>query len=67
MTNFQELPPQERGLIIAKLYHNIWYDKDRFATIINLLNEWDVNPIKEAKFLHEIHTEVKENDLLNKN
>ena len=64
MNDFQELPPQERGLIIAKLYHNAWYDKDRFGIIMNLLNEWDKDPIREAKFLHEIHTEVKESDLL---
>jgi len=64
MTDFQELPPQERGLVIAKLYHNIWYDKNRFGIIMNLLNDWDNDPIREAKFLHEIHTEVKESDLL---
>ena len=55
MNNFQELPPQERGLVIAKLYHNIWYNTDRFDIIMNYLKEWDENPIKEAKFLHEIH------------
>ncbi len=65
MNDFQETIPTERGIIIAKLYHNMWYDKDRFAIIMNLLNQWDENPIREAKFLHEIHTEVKENDLLN--
>ena len=52
---FTELPPQERGLIIAKLYHNIWYDQERYDTIMKLLNEWDDNPIREAKFLHEIN------------
>ena len=56
---FTELPPQERGLIIARIYHNIWYDEKRFDTIMTLLNAWDENPIKEAKFLHEI------NDLTN--
>ena len=65
MNDFQETIPTERGIIIAKLYHNMWYDKDRFKIIMNLLNEWDENPIREAKFLHEIHTEVKESDLLN--
>jgi hypothetical protein len=51
---FIDLPPQERGIIIAKIYHNIWYDESRFSLIMELLNEWEKNPIKEAKFLHEI-------------
>ena len=51
---FIDLPPQERGIIIAKIYHNIWYDESRFGLIMELLNEWEINPIKEAKFLHEI-------------
>jgi len=64
MTNFTELPPQERGLIIAKLYHNIWYDSNRFEMVLNLLKDWDNNPIKEAKFLHEIQESTKTNDLI---
>lgn len=65
MTNFQEIPPQERGLIIAKVYHNIWYDKDRFATIMELIAKWDKDPVREAKFLHEIQHSTNENDLIN--
>ena len=64
MNSFQELPPQERGLVIAKLYHNIWYNTDRFDTIMNLLNEWEADPIREAKYLHEIHENINENDLI---
>jgi len=64
MSNFQEIPPQERGLIIAKLYHNIWYNTDRFNTVMNLLNQWEEDPIKEAKYLHEIHDSIDENDLI---
>lgn len=64
MNNFQELPPQERGLVIAKLYHNIWYNTDRFDTIMNLLNKWEEDPIREAKYLHEIHDSIDENDLI---
>ena len=64
MNNFQELPPQERGLVIAKLYHNIWYNTDRFNTIMNMLNEWEADPIREAKYLHEIHDSINENDLI---
>ena len=64
MNDFQEIPPQERGLIIAKLYHNIWYDKNRFDTIMKLLDQWDEQPVREAKFLHEIQESTKTNDLI---
>ena len=57
---FTEMPPQERGLVIAKIYHNIWYDAKRFEVINKLLQEWDENPIREAKFLHEIQAETDE-------
>ena len=52
---FQELPPQERGLVIARIYHNIWYDPKRFELMMELLKQWDEYPVKEAKFLHDIH------------
>jgi hypothetical protein len=52
--NFTELPPQERGLVIAKIYHNLWYDEKRFELMMELLKQWDEYPIREAKFLHEI-------------
>lgn len=64
MNTFQEIPPQERGLIIAKLYHNIWYDETRFDTIIKLIEEWEKEPVREAKFLHEIQESTKTNDLI---
>lgn len=63
MTNFQEISPTERGLFIAKLYHNVWYDTNRFSILSKLLEEWEKNPIKEAKYLEEIHKEIKESDI----
>jgi hypothetical protein len=63
MKNFQKIPPTERGLFIAKLYHNIWYDTNRFTILSNLLDEWETNPIKEAKYLLEIHSDIKESDI----
>jgi len=54
---FTELPPQERGLVIAKIYHNIWYDDKRFELMMELLKHWDEYPVKEAKFLHEIQSD----------
>lgn len=65
MNNFQELPPQERGLVIAKLYHNAWYNQDRFDIIMKLIEQWDEEPVREAKFLHEIQEEVNINDIIN--
>ena len=58
---FIDLPPQERGLVIAKIYHNIWYDPKRFELMMLLLKEWDECPVKEAKFLHEIHNDGENN------
>ncbi len=63
MKNFQKISPTERGLFIAKLYHNIWYDTDRFSILDELLKEWEKNPIKEAKYLNDIHTDIKESDI----
>ena len=63
MKDFQKISPTERGLFIAKLYHNIWYDTHRFTILSNLLDEWEKNPIKEAKYLLEIHSEIKESDI----
>ena len=65
MKDFQEVTPQERMLILAKLYHNMWYDKHRYDIIRTIVNKWDENPIKEAKFLNQIHegTEIQETEL----
>jgi hypothetical protein len=54
MSTYLKIYPQERMLIIAKIYHNMWYDNDRFNIIMDLVDSWDMNPIKEAKFLNEI-------------
>lgn len=59
---FTEMLPQERMMFIAKIYHNIWYDEKRFILMDAILNEWDKNPIKEAKFLHEIDNEKNNQD-----
>jgi len=54
MSDYTKIPPQERMLIIAKLYHNCWYSGDRFDLVMKLLQEWEANPVKEAKFASEI-------------
>jgi len=63
MKDFKKISPTERGLFIAKMYHNIWYDTDRFSILDDLLKEWEKNPIKEAKYLNNIHTDIKESDI----
>jgi hypothetical protein len=59
---FTEMPPQERMMFIAKIYHNIWYDESRFFVLNEILKSWDDNPVKEAKFLHEINNDKNNQD-----
>jgi len=52
-------------LIMAKIYHHIWYSENRYFEMLNILDEWDKNPTKEAKFLNQITdgTELTETEL----
>jgi hypothetical protein len=59
MSNYQKIPTHERMLILAKVYHNMWYDDLRFNMVMNLIDSWDNNPIKEAKFLDEITDKIE--------
>jgi hypothetical protein len=43
----------------------MWYDKDRFNIVMSLLDAWDSEPVKEAKYLNEIQESVNINDLIN--
>lgn len=54
MNTYQKLPPQERMVIVAKIYHHIWYSEDRYNELMTVMTEWDKNPTKEAKFLNQI-------------
>ena len=54
MNTYQKIPPQERVILLAKLYHNMWYSGDRFDMVMELIDKWDMNPVKEAKFATEI-------------
>jgi len=53
-STFADFTPYERQLLIAEIYHNIWYSQERFEKIYDMINEWKGNPIKETKFLAEI-------------
>jgi hypothetical protein len=37
----------------------MWYDDLRFNMVMNLIDSWDANPIKEAKFLDEITDKIE--------
>jgi hypothetical protein len=50
-TTFAEFTPYERQMIIAELYHNAWYDQERFEEIYDLYNKWANNPITNRKFI----------------
>ncbi len=65
MNTYQKLPPQERMVIVAIIYHHIWYSEDRYNELMTLMTEWDKNPTKEAKFLNQITngTELNETEL----
>jgi hypothetical protein len=50
-TTFAEFTPYERQMIIAELYHNAWYDQERFEELYDLYNKWSANPITNRKFI----------------
>lgn len=65
MSSFQKIPPSERMVMLAKIYHNMWYDEVRFDYIMEIIEDWDRNPIREAKYLNQINngTEFTETEL----
>jgi len=50
-TTFADFTPFERQMIMAELYHNAWYDQERFEQMYDLYNKWADNPVKECKFI----------------
>lgn len=50
-TTFGDFTPYERQMIMAELYHNAWYDQERFEDMYDLYNKWASNPIRERKFI----------------
>jgi hypothetical protein len=65
MNDFQKIPYYDRSLFIAKLYNHAWYDKDRFAILEKLLNEWEANPPREVKFLNDLQESLNIDDIIN--
>ncbi len=50
-STFGDFTPYERQMIMAELYHNAWYDQERFEQMYDLYNKWSAKPIKEFKFI----------------
>jgi hypothetical protein len=50
-STFGDFTPFERQMIMAELYHNAWYDQERFEQMYDLYNKWANNPVKECKFI----------------
>jgi len=61
-TTFGDFTPFERQIIMAELYHNAWYDQERFEEIYALYNKWAKNPLKDRKFILP-NTETNEEQL----
>jgi hypothetical protein len=52
-SSFADFTAYERQIIMAELYHNSWYNQERFEEMYDLYNKWTANPIKECKFINE--------------
>jgi hypothetical protein len=52
-TTFADFTAYERQVILAELYHNAWYDQERFEEMYDLYNKWSANPIKVCKFMND--------------
>jgi hypothetical protein len=52
-STFADFTAYERHIIMAELYHNAWYNQERFEQLYDLFTYWEQNPIKEKKFLKE--------------
>jgi hypothetical protein len=50
-STFGDFTPYERQMIMAELYHNAWYNQERFEQMYDLYNKWSAKPIKEFKFI----------------
>jgi len=50
-TSFAEISPYHRQMIVAELYHNAWYDQERFEEMYDLYDRWRNNPLPNRKFI----------------
>ena len=59
-STFGDFTPFERQMIMAELYHNAWYDQERFEEMYDLYNKWAAKPVKECKFIIPENNEHEE-------
>jgi hypothetical protein len=50
-TTFADFTPYERQMIVAELYHNAWYNQERFEEMYDLYNKWANAPLTDRKFI----------------
>ena len=62
-TTFADFTPFERQMIMAELYHNAWYDQERFEEMYDLYNKWAAKPVKECKFIIPENNEEHEEQI----
>jgi hypothetical protein len=62
-STFGDFTPFERQMIMAELYHNAWYDQERFEEMYDLYNKWAESPVKECKFIIPENNEEHEEQI----
>jgi hypothetical protein len=62
-STFGDFTPFERQMIMAELYHNAWYNQERFEQMYDLYNKWADNPVKECKFIIPENNEEHEEQI----
>jgi hypothetical protein len=50
-STFADFTPYERQMIVAELYHNAWYNQERFEQMYDLYDKWKNNPLQDRKFI----------------
>jgi len=51
--NMQNLLPMERQMLLAKIYHYAWYNKEAYDQLINFVNHWEKHSEFKAVFYNQ--------------
>ncbi len=51
--NMQNLLPMERQMLLAKIYHYAWYNKEAYDQLINFVNHWEKHSEFKAVFFNQ--------------
>ncbi|MFZ4103752.1 MAG: hypothetical protein ACOYKI_03385 [Sediminibacterium sp.] len=49
----QNLLPMERQMLLAKIYHYAWYNKEAYDRLITFVNYWEKHSEIKAVFLNQ--------------